>query len=219
MPQAKVRLLIVDDEPSTRMLLSHVFAELGYSVRSAKDGFSALFEIRQEIPDIILSDLNMPGMSGFEFLSVVRRRFPGIHVIAMSGAFSGDGAQPGVAADAFYEKATSLGSLLLIVEAVTHPERPTIQLPSRLAPIWIQSNGHDPSGEAYVMIACPECLRTFPQVLGKAISPIRETACVHCSSLIHYAIVQPMNPASPQAFQRKPSAVIPMPLGMPALSE
>jgi CheY-like chemotaxis protein len=219
MPHAKVKLLIVDDEPSTRMSLSHIFAELGHSVRSAKDGFSALFEIRQEIPDIILSDLNMPGMSGFEFLSVVRRRFPGIHVIAMSGAFSGDGAQTGVAADAYYEKATSLGSLLLIVEAVTHPERPTIQLPSRLAPIWIQSNGHDPSGEAYVMIACPECLRTFPQVLGKSISPIRETACVHCSSLIHYAIVQSMNPASPQAFQRKPGAVIPMPLGMPALSE
>ena len=212
MPYAQAKLLTVDDDPSLRMSLSHIFTELGYSVRSAEDGFSALFEIRQEIPDIILSDLNMPGMSGFEFLSVVRRRFPAIHVIAMSGAFSGDGVQAGVAADAFYEKATGLGSLLQIVEAVTHPERPTIQLPSRLAPIWIQSNGHDPSGEAYVMIACPECLRTFPQVLGKAISPIYETACVHCSSLIHYAIVQPMNPASPQAFQRKPGAVIPMPL-------
>jgi CheY-like chemotaxis protein len=212
MPHAQAKLLIVDDDPSLRISLSHIFTELGYSVRSAEDGFSALFEIRQEIPDIILSDLNMPGMSGFEFLSVVRRRFPGIHVIAMSGAFSGDCIQPGVAADAFYEKATGLNSLLQIVEAMTHPERPTIQLPSRLAPIWIQSNGHDPSGEAYVMIACPECLRTFPQVLGKAISPIYETACVHCSSLIHYAIVQQMNPASPQAFQRKPGAVIPMPL-------
>ena len=218
MPHAQAKLLVVDDDPSLRMSLLHIFTELGYSVRSAEDGFSALFEIRQEIPDIILSDLNMPGMSGFEFLSVVRRRFPGIHVIAMSGAFSGDGVQPGVAADAFYEKATGLGSLLQIVEAVTHPERPTIQLPSRLAPIWIQSNGHDPSGEAYVMIACPECLRTFLQVLGKAISPIYETACVHCSSLIHYAIVQPMNPASPQALQRKPGAVIPMPLGVPVLN-
>jgi CheY-like chemotaxis protein len=215
MPHAKVKLLIVDDEPATRMSLSHIFAELGYSVRSAEDGFSALFEIRQEIPDIILSDLNMPGMSGFEFLSVVRRRLPGIHVIAMSGAFSGDGVQPGVAADAFYEKATGLSFLLQIVQAVTHPERPTIQLPSRLAPIWIQSNGHDPAGEAYVMIACPECLRTFPEVLGKAISPIHETACVHCSSLIHYAIVQPMNPASPQVFQRKPSAALPLAVPAP----
>jgi len=215
MSEAKIRLLIVDDEPSTRKLLSHIFAELGHSVRSAEDGFSALVEIRQEIPDVILSDLNMPGMSGFEFLSVVRRRFPAIYVIAMSGAFSGDGVPPGVAADAFYEKATNLCSLLQIVEAVTHPEKPANQHSSRLPPIWIQSNGHDPSGEAYVMIACPECLRTFPQVLGKAISPIHETACVHCSSLIHYAIVQPMNPASPQAFQRKPGRVIPMPFSAP----
>jgi hypothetical protein len=65
------------------------------------------------------------------------------------------------------------------------------------------------------MIACPECLRTFPQVLGKAISPIHETACIHCSSLIHYAIVQPMNPASPQVFQRKPSAALPLAVPAP----
>jgi CheY-like chemotaxis protein len=200
------------------MSLSHIFTELEYSVRSAEDGFTALFEIRQEMPDIILSDLNMPGMSGFEFLSVVRRRFPIIHVIAMSAAFSGDGLQPGVAADAFYEKATNLDSLLQIMEAVTHLERPAVQHPSRLTPIWIQSNGHDPSGEAYVMIACPECLRTFPQVLGKAISRIHETACVHCSSLIHYAIVQSMNPAAPQAFQRKPGTVIPELLAVPVLN-
>jgi CheY-like chemotaxis protein len=81
-----------------------VLTEIGYSVRSAQDGFSALVEIRKDVPDIILSDLNMPGMSGFELLSVVRRRFPSIRVIAMSGAFSGDEMPSGVDADAFYPK-------------------------------------------------------------------------------------------------------------------
>ena len=52
------------------------------------DGLSALIEIREEVPDILLSDLNMPAMSGFELLSVVRRRFPAIYVIAMSGMFT-----------------------------------------------------------------------------------------------------------------------------------
>ena len=75
MPNAKINLLVVDDEPSIRMLMSHIFSQLGHRVRTAEDGFSALLEIRQEVPDVILSDLNMPGMSGFELLSIVRCRF------------------------------------------------------------------------------------------------------------------------------------------------
>lgn len=218
-PNMKVKLLIVDDEESIRLSLSQILTEFGYSVRSAVDGFSALSEMRQEIPDIILSDLNMPGMSGFELLSVIRRRFPKIHVIAMSGKFSGDGVPPGVAADAFYEKGTDLGSLLQIVEAMTCQERsPSLQQYNMLAPIWIPRNGHDPSGEAYVMITCPECLRTFPQVLDDTICAIHETGCVYCSSLVHYAIVQPADPASPQVFPRKPAAGGPTPLSVPDLS-
>ena len=78
MPRTKERLLIVEDEPSIRESLSSALTEIGYPVRTAEDGFSALLEIRKQIPDMILSDLNMPGMSGFELLSVVRRRFPAI---------------------------------------------------------------------------------------------------------------------------------------------
>ena len=215
----KANILIVEDDVPSRELLSVILAESGYRVRSVEDGFSVLVEIRNKIPDILLSDLNMPGMSGFELLSVVRRRFPAIQVIAMSGAFSGDGIPPGVAADAFYGKGTNVGSLLQIVEAMTHPERlPSLRHPSTSAPIWIPRNGHDPSGEAYVMITCPECLRSFPQVLDEAICSIHEAGCVHCSSLIHYAIVQPTDPASPQALQRKPGAVFPTPLGLPDLN-
>jgi CheY-like chemotaxis protein len=219
MPPGKAKLLIVDDDPQMRTLLSVILAESGYRVRSAEDGFSALAEIRKEIPDIILSDLNMPGMSGFELLSVVRRRFPAIQVIALSGAFSGDGIPPGIAADAFYEKGTNLDSLFQIVESMTRPVAPpSLQQPCRLAPVWIPRNGHDPSGEAYVMISCPECLRTFPQVLDETVSAIRETGCVYCQSLIHYAIVQPADPASAQAFQRKQDAGRPTPLRAPGLN-
>jgi CheY-like chemotaxis protein len=178
MPNAKVKLLIVDDEPSIRVSLSQIFIASGHSVRSAVDGFSALIEIRQEAPEILLSDLNMPGMSGFELLSVVRRRFPAIRVIAMSGSFSGDGVPPGVAADAFYEKGTGVGSLLQMVESMAQSERPpSFQHLSMLAPIWIPRNGHDSSGEAYVIITCPECLRMFPQVFGEGLHPIYETGC------------------------------------------
>ena len=122
------RLLVVDDEPSIRTSMSQVLTEIGYSVRSAQDGFSALVEIRKEIPEIILSDLNMPEMSGFELLSLVRRRYPAIRLIAMSGAFSGDEVPSGVAADAFYQKGSGVRSLLKIISGLAPLERlPAIQ--------------------------------------------------------------------------------------------
>jgi len=196
----KANLLVVDDEAKIRGNLSIMFTALGYAVRVTPNGFSALDAIRDEIPDILLSDLNMPGMSGFELLSVVRRRFPSIRVVAMSGAFSEKKVPLGIAADAFYEKGKGPSVLLQTVEAMMRPRRSVVALPLRsVAPIWIPTNGHDPSGEPYVMISCPECLRTFPQVLHKSAAPMSDTKCVHCSHPIQYAIVHSMNGASSAA--------------------
>lgn len=195
MSDIKAQILVVDDEALVCKSLSVIFAALGYETRTAANGFSALDAIRSEIPDILLSDLNMPGMSGFELLSVVRRRFPSIHVIAMSGAFSGRKIPAGVAADAFYEKGTGPGSLLRIVEAMMR-SRPATEAGTGRSPtpIWIPTNGHDPAGEPYVMIACPECLRTFPQVLDDRLAPGLDTKCPHCSNPIQYAIVHYVAP-------------------------
>lgn len=65
----------------------------------------------------------MPGMSGFELLPVVRRRFPAIRLIAMSGAFSGKELPSGVPADAFYEKGRDIRSLMEIIGGLTRPEQ------------------------------------------------------------------------------------------------
>src|ERR1700759_3191260 len=102
---SKHRILVVDDEPLIRQTLAIMLAEVGYEVATAIDGFDGLLQIKESVPDLIISDLNMPQMSGFEFLSVVRRRFPQIAVIAMSGAYHcGDSVPGGVTADAFYAK-------------------------------------------------------------------------------------------------------------------
>jgi CheY-like chemotaxis protein len=209
------RLLIVDDEPSIRNSMSQVLVEIGYSVRSAEDGFSALVEIREEIPDIILSDLNMPRMSGFELLSVVRHRFPSIRAIAMSGAFSGNEVPSGVAADAFYQKGSGVRSLLMIIERLAPPERLPSNLPRTSSPLWIQRNGNDASGEPCVSIACPECLRTFQQTVGGSLSPIREARCVHCGETVYYAIVEPVD-WSPELVPQKPHRKT-TPAGQPQL--
>jgi len=172
--------------------MSLVLTEVGYQVRCAQDGFSALIEMRNRLPEILVSDLNMPGMSGFELLSVVRRRFPAMQAIAMSGAFQGNEVPSGVAADAFYQKGSSLGSLMRILETLPKADRVLPNQPSTAgAPIWIQPIGLENSGESYVTIACPECLRTFPQALGGSNRQIRETDCVYCRNLIRYAVVEP----------------------------
>jgi CheY-like chemotaxis protein len=197
-------LLIVDDDTFIRESLSHVLTEIGYRVRSADDGFSALREIRREVPDLLLSDLNMPNMSGFELLSVVRRRFPAIRIIAMSGSFSGDEVPSGVTADAYYEKGSSIRSLLKIIGGLALPARTPPHKAAVQAPLWIQRNGHDASGEPYVTIPCPECLRSFHQSVGGSLSLIREAHCVHCGCSIYYAIVEPVDWTPAHASQRTP---------------
>ena len=69
---SRQQILVVDDEPSIRENLALLLSLVGYEVVTAKDGFDALLQIKRSVPDVIVSDLNMPQMSGFEFLSVVR---------------------------------------------------------------------------------------------------------------------------------------------------
>ena len=188
MAETRLRLLVVDDDPSLQTSFSLVFRQLGYIVRSASDGFSALSEMRKGVPDILLSDLNMRGMSGFELLSVVRRRFPAMPVIAMSGSYSGNDLPLGVAADGFFQKGSGIERLLRIIAAAPTIKRLSPPPSSAEAPIWIAQNGYDSSGDPYVTIACPECMRTFPHALGGPISLINETNCVYCGVSIRCAI-------------------------------
>lgn len=83
----KCRVLIVEDDPLVLETSAAIVRSFGFSVRTAEDGFVALQILREVLPDIILADLRMPGMSGFELLSIVRRRFPHIPTIAISGEY------------------------------------------------------------------------------------------------------------------------------------
>jgi CheY-like chemotaxis protein len=190
MPDTHIRILIVDDEPSIRISMSRLLTELGYHARSAAEGFSALREIREEMPDILLTDLNMPGMSGVELLSVVWRRFPAIQKIAMSGAYSGNAVPSGVAADAFFQKGSSTKDLLQIIETLPQRGHRAAQPSSPHAPLRILRDGHESFPAACVTIVCPECLRTFPKSIEGMNGFAREANCIHCGNSIQYAIVE-----------------------------
>ena len=84
------RVLVVDDEASNRDLISDLLESEGYHVVMAQDGLDALNQLAVPLPDVIISDLKMPRMSGFEFLAVVRRKYPDVPLIAISGEFEGN---------------------------------------------------------------------------------------------------------------------------------
>jgi len=72
--QISGRVLLVDDDPLVRKLISGYLVAAGYVVRTSVDGLDALGKLRTGLPDLIISDLNMPRMSGIELLEVVRLR-------------------------------------------------------------------------------------------------------------------------------------------------
>jgi CheY-like chemotaxis protein len=173
-------------------MLSTIFSGIGHSVRCAEDGFSGLRRIRERMPDVILSDLNMPGMSGFEFLSVVRRRFPTVYVIASSGAYTGDLVPVEIAADAFYEKAAGLGRLFKLMSAASHRVFLEFAGVRQKAPQWIATNSDAAFPAAPVTIGCHECLRTFSDAPNQT-RLVHTAVCIYCGTAIEYSIIQPMH--------------------------
>lgn len=176
------RVLIVDDEPSILQTCSILLRSKGYEVRTAADGFAALAEMRRALPDMIISDLRMPNMSGFELLSVVRRRFPQIPVIAISGEYNGT-APEGLIADAFFSKGEYKPEELFskiagLIEQF--PIRPHVAKPDK-APVWL------PKNEAgYFVVTCTECLRSFAVPDEHLQAEVHETHCTFCDAKVRY---------------------------------
>jgi diguanylate cyclase (GGDEF)-like protein len=73
------KILIVDDETVTRMMIRRVLEDTGYSVIEAEDGQAALLQAEQEQPDLVLMDVRMPVMNGFDACRAIRRSVTGRH--------------------------------------------------------------------------------------------------------------------------------------------
>jgi DNA-binding response OmpR family regulator len=179
------RLLVVDDEPLGRELLQSSLSMQGFEVGLAKDGFAALAQLHGALPDLIVSDLKMPNMSGFEFLSIVRRRFPQIPTIAVSGEFHPPVEPLGVLADAFLVKPFRFEELLARIESLLHdaPPRPAIKRDQ--APVWVPRNGD------YYVITCTDCLRSFSIPAQKSVPRPRELrtlGCIFCDAQVQFIV-------------------------------
>ena len=198
----KHRILIVDDDQSVRSTVALLLSDEGYKISSAQNGFDALLQMKSRTPDLVISDLNMPQMSGFEFLSVIRRRFPQVLVVAMSGAYAaGDEVPGGVIADAFYAKGP--GDPGALVELVANLLRTSalraVAHTRQSAPVWVPRNGKDSRGIPYIVLTCTECLRSFPlNVPSEVTGTVMETPCIFCLNEVRYIIDFSLSVASPR---------------------
>ncbi len=77
-------VLVVDDEEANRLALDRILAREGITVSHASDGREALDRIRAEPPDLMLTDLKMPGMTGLELMKAARTLDPDLEVIVMT---------------------------------------------------------------------------------------------------------------------------------------
>jgi len=94
------RIILVDDDAVVRDMLVDLVASLGYSADAAASGEEALAMFDRDRYDVVLTDLLMPGMTGWDVLEAVRGRDPQIPVIIITGSPVIDdirAAQPGVA--------------------------------------------------------------------------------------------------------------------------
>ena len=181
----KCRVLIVDDEPLILETTSAIIRSFGFSVRAAPDGFAALKILREVLPDLIIADLRMPSMSGFELLSIVRRRFPHIPTIAISGEFILANMPLGLLVDHFFQKGGFTPDELLakIKELIADsPVRPHLGKHDR-APLWIPRKDAD-----YIVVTCPECLRSSTLPDSNATGDLQETDCIACGARIRYLV-------------------------------
>ena len=106
-------VLIIDDDRDIRETLDCLFSYAGYAVRVARDGVSALSALMDVMPDVMVTDMNMPRLGGFELLPLVRHFCPTVRIVAMSGEFSSGIVPLGVVADAFYAKGSDPCTRLL----------------------------------------------------------------------------------------------------------
>jgi CheY-like chemotaxis protein len=163
----------------------------GYEVLTAADGVDGLHALGKSLPDLITSDLNMPRMSGFEFLAVVRKRFPHIATIAMSGEYITAADPSGILADAFLQKGHyTLKELFDEIARLLNasPIRSEVG-EGDIAPLFVP---RDDAG--YLIITSPTCLRSNRLEARTLNGGLQQTTCQSCGTPVRFKIDHEIDP-------------------------
>ena len=118
-------ILVVEDEVKMRRLLELQLAEEGFSVHLAPDAETGLQILSREKPDLVVTDLRLPGMNGLEFLQVVKRMSAALPVVVMTAYGSVESAVEAmkVGASDYVTKPFSLSELVLVIRKELDSQR------------------------------------------------------------------------------------------------
>jgi two-component system, chemotaxis family, chemotaxis protein CheY len=79
------RILVIDDDEQIREMVRRILESRGHTVEDADQGVAGIAYVAQRAPDLVITDIFMPGQDGIEVLLELRKAFPKLKVIAMSG--------------------------------------------------------------------------------------------------------------------------------------
>lgn len=115
------RVLLVDDEEDVRLLVSHILADTGYQVDTVENGREALRRIAESRPDLVLLDLMMPELDGWQVLSAMRETLDAPPVIVLS-AYCDDRKAATLGARGWVRKPFDYRALLHACSDILEPE-------------------------------------------------------------------------------------------------
>jgi CheY-like chemotaxis protein len=102
------RILLIDDDDGVRDIMRLMLAHLGHTIVEARDGAEGIDLFRPAAPDLVITDMVMPGMGGLEVVQRLRRLRPDLKIIAMSG-----GGRPGSGACLHAARAAGASAVLV----------------------------------------------------------------------------------------------------------
>lgn len=122
MTKHATKILIVDDEENARVALSRLLAKEGFQVDNVANGFEALNYLRQQLVQIIVTDINMPEMDGIAFLRELNKNFPKVNVVMLTayGGVESYLEAMNLGAFEYINKPVKIEELKLILKKIVH---------------------------------------------------------------------------------------------------
>jgi CheY-like chemotaxis protein len=81
-------ILVIEDDPIMREALTDWLRPAGYGVRTAANGSAGIAAVKLAVPAVVVTDIHMPGTSGAAIISELKRDYPQVAIIAISGLFN-----------------------------------------------------------------------------------------------------------------------------------